>query len=282
MALGTWIRLLKTRFVSVLRSALIGRYAVGVLCDTDQGLFVVDPADAVVGLRLARQGSYETRLLQALSRLIPEGGRLAVLGSHVGALLVPLAKRCDEVVAFEANPRTFRLLGMNIELNDVSGSTIHNLAVGEKEGVIQFLANTANSGGAKRRPLHSNFIYTFDDPDVIEVPVVRFDDVVPDHKFDLIVMDIEGSEYFALQGMQDTLSRSKHLLVEYLPHHLDGVSDIDDAQFASLIEPHFDCFKLFDRCDPDCEASTNKGELLALLRKIRRAGSGGDLLCSNF
>ena len=52
-------------------------------------------------------------------------------------------------------------------------------------------------------------------------------------------MDIEGSEYFALQGMQEILSKCKLLVIEFLPHHLKNVSGVTVEQFLSGIEPHF-------------------------------------------
>ena len=53
------------------------------------------------------------------------------------------------------------------------------------------------------------------------------------------IMDIEGAEYFALQGMQDSLKKVKFLYVEYVPHHLENVSNVDKETFMKLILPHF-------------------------------------------
>ncbi|MGH7427267.1 MAG: hypothetical protein ACREJ4_02740, partial [Candidatus Methylomirabilaceae bacterium] len=52
-------------------------------------------------------------------------------------------------------------------------------------------------------------------------------------------MDIEGSEYFALQGMQKILAHARVLVVEFLPHHLKNVSGVTVEQFLSVIPPHF-------------------------------------------
>jgi hypothetical protein len=52
-------------------------------------------------------------------------------------------------------------------------------------------------------------------------------------------MDIEGSEYFALKGMQTILRDARTLFVEFLPHHLRNVSGVTPEQFLALITPHF-------------------------------------------
>ena len=60
-----------------------------------------------------------------------------------------------------------------------------------------------------------------------------------DEKFDLVFMDIEGSEYFALKGMQNTLRRTENLVVEFISHHLKNVANVSVSEFVSIIEPYF-------------------------------------------
>lgn len=58
--------------------------------------------------------------------------------------------------------------------------------------------------------------------------------------YDLILMDIEGSEYFALQGMPRLLSQARHLISEFRPHHFCDVAGVTAEDFIRLVEPHFD------------------------------------------
>ena len=109
----------------------------GVLTKTDQGIFISDPTDLVVGGVLRDWGEWGADTLQGLRGLIGPESRLLILGAHIGALLVPLAKCCREVVAYEANPKTFRLLIKNIELNRLENCQAFNLAAGEKGGEIR-------------------------------------------------------------------------------------------------------------------------------------------------
>jgi hypothetical protein len=58
--------------------------------------------------------------------------------------------------------------------------------------------------------------------------------------FDLIFVDIEGSEYFAFKGMQKIFKHSKVLITEFVPHHLKYVASVSIIDFWTTLEPHFD------------------------------------------
>ena len=53
-------------------------------------------------------------------------------------------------------------------------------------------------------------------------------------------MDIEGSEFFALKGMEKTLQRVRSLIIEFIPHHLENVAGVSVANFLAPITFHFD------------------------------------------
>jgi FkbM family methyltransferase len=162
-----------------------------------------------------------------------------VVGTHIGAIAVPLARDCRELVAIEANPNTFKLLEANVRLNALNNVTLHNVGASDKEETLSFLLNRDASGGSKRMPATQRFFYTYDQPEVINIPAVSLDDLLGERTFDLIFMDIEGSEYFALKGMRKILARSRALMVEFLPHHIADVANVGIDEFLSVIEPHF-------------------------------------------
>ncbi len=57
-----------------------------------------------------------------------------VVGTHVGALVVPLARKAKHLIGIEANPETYRLLCMNLMLNGLHNVKMQNFAAGEKQG----------------------------------------------------------------------------------------------------------------------------------------------------
>lgn len=222
-----------------MRRRLVGKHVKGLLYETDNGLLIAGINDVVIGLHLGFLGNFNPGALSLLLEGMGKDSSVLLIGTHVGSLLIPIAREVGRLVGFEANPETYTLLQANVRLNNVSHVEIHNLAVGDHTGEIEFYANKINAGGSKIRPGKDAYAYHYDDPNVIRVPVVALDEFLAGQSFDLIIMDIEGSEYFALKGMQALLAASRRLQVEYIYHHLQNVSQVSNRQFLDLIEPHF-------------------------------------------
>jgi FkbM family methyltransferase len=217
----------------------MGPYARAILVTTAQGNFAVPVEDLYVGRELRHAGKYSEGELNMLRSICNSNTRLLVVGAHIGALAIPLAKLCRIVAAIEANPRTFELLQFNVALNGLSNFRAINGAAGNRVEKIEFVMNTSNTGGSKRMPVVPKPHYFHDNPPVVKVEAAPLDDLLPNETFDVILMDIEGSEFFALQGMQRILASAEVLQVEFVPAHLQDVAGVSVADFVALISPHF-------------------------------------------
>ena len=206
--------------------------------NTKNGTFIVDAADLEVGGKLRNKGEYGIDEINRISQFIDNQSSVLIVGAHIGSLAIPVAKICSELVAIEANPNNFKLLQINIKLNDISNIIAHNIAASEREETIQFQLNTVNSGGSKRVPVNNHYMYTYDNPKVIDVEAHSLDNYLPNNNFDLVLIDIEGSEYFAMQGMSNILANTKTLIVEFLPHHITNVAGVELTDFLDNIPKH--------------------------------------------
>lgn len=144
------------------------------------------------------------------------------------------------------------------------------MAAGEREGTIEFVQNRSNSGGSKRMPQARRRMYFHDRPLVTRVRCARLDDVLAD-PYDVIMMDIEGSEYFALLGMPRLLSQARHLVSEFLPRHFRDVANVTANEFVELVAPHFD--RLFV---PHRNETVERAQFLALLGAMFDADQSDD------
>jgi len=241
-----WREFVKKRLKLFVRTLIIsftkrinGPNVYALIVKTENGLFVVDPEDIEIGWRLRRSGNYGIDEIERLKPHIKSCSRVLIVGAHIGTLAIPISKLCKDVVAIEANPNTYDHLTKNIALNAISNCHAINIAANNKEESIKFLLSRTNPGGSKRIPKIKKYMYYRDKPKEISVKAYRLDEYLDNTEFDVVVMDIEGSEYFALQGMQEILSKTKLLAVEFLPHHLRNVSGVTVAQFLSVIAPHF-------------------------------------------
>lgn len=235
LKLSLVIQLLKGSFTK----KILGSHVYALIVKSDSGLFAVDPEDYAVGRQLRTTGRYGLDEIERVKPHIAKNSRVLIVGAHVGTLAIPISKLCKNVVAIEANPVTYDLLTINIALNSASNCQAINVAASDKDENIEFLLSRANSGGSKRVPKIKEFMYYYDNPEKIRVKAVSLDSYLDEKDFDVVIMDIEGSEYFALRGMQEILSKCKLLVVEFLPHHLKNVSGITVEQFLSEITPHF-------------------------------------------
>ncbi|MGB0152279.1 MAG: FkbM family methyltransferase [Candidatus Poseidoniaceae archaeon] len=249
----------------------LGHDVTGLIVDAKNGRFAVDPADLEVGAKLRLHGAYGMDEVERIAGLIDETSSVLVVGSHIGSLVIPIAKMCRKVVAVEANPRNYRLLETNIKLNDATNVEPHHVAASAKEEMIRFQMNTVNSGGSKRVPVHNRYIYTYDNPEVIEVQAYALDAYLDDHAFDLVLIDIEGSEYFAMQGMTSILGQTKTLIVEFLPHHITNVAGVVLDDFLAQVPEHFTKLTV-----PTKNATYDRGEGMDVLRRMFAAGEGDD------
>lgn len=220
-------------------SRQLGDGVKSVIVDSKNGILAVDPRDLEVGYKLRNYGSYGLDEITRINQLITTKSNVLIVGAHIGSLLIPIAKNCNKVVGIEANPNNFNLLKTNVHLNKAENVSIHNIAASSKEETIKFQMNVVNSGGSKRLPKNNEYMYRYDNPEVIEVQAHSLDEYLNEHKFDLVLIDIEGSEYFAMQGMTEILANCNTLIVEFLPHHLKNVADITVEQFLSLIPKQF-------------------------------------------
>jgi len=239
-----------------------------IITNSQNGVFAVDPEDLEVGQKL-REGGFGIEEVERLKGFITAQSKVLIVGTHVGSLAIPLSKHCQEVTAIEANPHTFELLQMNLHLNGATNITPHNIFANDVPENVEFLLNTVNSGGSKRKPKKSSFLYDFDDPEILEMKSHRLDDYLPDHDYDLVLLDIEGSEYFAMKGMPDILSTCKTLVVEFLPHHLKNVADIDVDTFLSVIPGQFTKFAL-----PDQQQEHTISDVKSVLQNMFEANIG--------
>ena len=239
--------------------------------NTKNGTFVVDATDLEVSAKLRNKGEYGIDEINRISKFIDNQSSILIVGAHIGSLAIPIAKMCSEVVAIEANPNNFKLLQTNIEMNNTSNITAHNIAASERDEIIQFQLNTVNSGGSKRVPINNHYMYTYDNPEIIDVPAYSLDTYLTNNYFDLVLIDIEGSEYFAMQGMTNILSKTKTLIVEFLPHHIINVAGVRLTDFLENVPKHLTKLTI-----PSKNYTYSISEGFVVLQQMFDSGQGDD------
>lgn len=262
------------------RKKIFGPNAKGVIYDSKNGYMALPISDITIGKNLGFKGHWNFNEIQKLLQQTTQDDVIYFIGTHVGTLLVPIAKKVKTVVGFEANEDTFWFIKANLCLNKISNATIFNKAVGDGAKKVTFYKNTVNTGGSKIKPIKDSILYNYDNPKQVEVDMVALDPFIAEQSLTPpsgIIMDIEGAEYFALKGMQATLAKVRFLYVEFVPHHLQNVSNTSVEKFLKTITPHFSK-AIFLKDNTQYDISSSEKELVKHLKTLEKNNVADDIL----
>lgn len=262
------------------RKKIFGPNAKGIIYDSKNGYMALPISDITIGKNLGYKGHWNFSDIQKLLQQTTQDDVIYFIGTHVGTLLVPIAKKVKTVVGFEANEDTFWFIKANLCLNKISNATIFNKAVGDGAKKVTFYKNTVNTGGSKIKPIKDSILYNYDNPKQVEIDMVALDPFIAEQSLTPpsgIIMDIEGAEYFALKGMQATLAKVRFLYVEFVPHHLQNVSNTSVEKFLKTITPHFSK-AIFLKDNTQFDISSSEKELVKHLKTLEKNNVADDIL----
>lgn len=136
-------------------------------------------------------------------------------GAHEGETIAILQQlfRSPTIHAFEPNPEKFAHL--TSEYGTDGDVHLYNCALGDENGVAQFNVTRASYASSILEPTAA---YSALDSDntverTVQVDVRPLDCVITD-EVDVIKLDLQGYEYFALQGAAESLDRANVVISE--------------------------------------------------------------------
>ena len=175
-------------------------------------------AGARLELDLSREkaflvGSHEPRIRRLLEELARPGMTAWDVGAHIGFFALVLARRCERVVAVEANPENARRLRRNVELNDAAVEVVEAAAT-DSTGVVELLRGPLSGTHRLAGTVGPRWKHDADETRTT-VEATTFDELAV--RFgtpDLIKIDIEGAEVAALRGATDVLREHPTIVCE--------------------------------------------------------------------
>lgn len=206
------------------------------------------------------------------------------IGAHCGyytRLFANLVGPKGRVVALEPHPLTFQYLKQNVER--LPNVVLRNVAAGERSGTARIYDGFVDSGSAtlavsaaKREFERTMLTGELNKraraglPVVAhEVRVARVDELVRDcgvERVDVVKMDIEGAEVYALRGMAETLrSNSCVLVFEFAPSNLAGFGFKPADLFKTLTDLGYSKYGVITR---DGASVVEELDLWGLIEKL--------------
>jgi len=163
-------------------------------------------------------GIREPECTRLMKKWLTKDMTIMELGANIGYYALIEASIIGDkgkIYAVEPFPSNFELLQKNIALNPYQNIIEpYNIAIGNKSGTAKlYFSNEHNL---------CNMLAS-ETSDFVEVKTITLDDFVADKKTpDLIRMDIEGYEYYVLDGMKKILQKCKQckMFIELHPFQM--------------------------------------------------------------
>ena len=158
-------------------------------------------------------------------------------GANIGLSVLYFKKLYPhaKIIAFEANPETFKLLELNIRQNNLTDVQLVNAAVADSDGEMEFYVNddavswSLSDTGIKN---------TYAGPNAwksIKVPTVCLSSYITQH-IDYLKLDIEGMEEIVLREIEGKLDLVEEIRMEFHAHIANPVNDLDRT--LALLNKH--------------------------------------------
>jgi FkbM family methyltransferase len=174
-------------------------------------------------------GLYEPEMTQYFSEIAKKGGIVFDVGAWIGYYTILAARTAEKAVAIEVDSMNCQRIRRNVCLNGFSNVDIINSAIGDR-----------SSSGRLLRGEHSYLHKVIPDGRGETVTIEFLDNLIGKlgtNEVNLVIMDIEGYEYFAIKGLEASLSSGivKNLICEIHPAMLkeNGCSEADILDLLS-------------------------------------------------
>jgi FkbM family methyltransferase len=167
-----------------------------------------------IGASIIQSKVYEPHVTRQIERLLKRGDVFLDIGANMGYFSMLASKIVDvdgKVLAFEPNPTNVQLILRSLQEGRIKNVLVYPLAASNSRQVLRFTNVGTNAGVVTQhsRMQRCDFL----------AQSVALDDVLgAEQRVDLIMIDIEAHEPFALLGMQRLIARCRPTIItEYHP-----------------------------------------------------------------
>lgn len=154
---------------------------------------------------------FETELIR---KNLKSGDTFLDIGAGIGYYTISASKIVGgegRVISFEPDPNYFKLLQKNAKENGCNNITLFQKAVSNRNGETKLYLY--DKVGRNRIEEVNYFLADLEVLDCLKIESVRLDDFLGDGKINFIKMDIEGSEYLALEGMKSLIKKNPEVKI---------------------------------------------------------------------
>jgi FkbM family methyltransferase len=180
------------------------------------------------------------------------------VGANIGTITLTCAKaigKYGRLLSFEAHPKIFSYLKGNIQLNKLQNIDIHNIALSNENGFVNF--SDAVSDGQNKILKNSSGI---------KVPSKKLDDFnFFENKISLLKIDVEGFELNVFKGSEKTLGSTNCIYFECVERLYQNYGYSFNDLFDFLINHDYKIYKFIQKQIKEISKSSKLQESQNLL-----------------
>ncbi len=236
------------RDLNIKGSGRISFYLTKIFIGKPKGKLVVDTiydfklnVDPVTDKGLERSiyynGTYEKGTLYIIGKILQKGDVFVDVGANIGLMSIFASRKVGqqgEVIAFEPNPETKKILESNIALNKIENIKIEGFALSNetKKGRIYDRWDVNRGSASLIEPAKPTGFY-----DIEEIKFANYFD--NSQQIKLVKIDVEGYELNVLKGARQYILASKYppsLIVEFSSNRINTFGEDTFPLFFFLKE----------------------------------------------
>lgn len=163
------------------------------------------------------QGEFEPNMVKIFESLVKDEDIVLDVGANIGCTSLLFGQLGKRVFSFEPSPSTFSLLCANLANGEMHNVTPVNLGLGRENSTLQLTFSSDNRAGG----FVSNQIVASAGHQIEDISIVAGDKWLNEAKIDrvdFIKIDVEGFEKNVIEGLSETLTTSKPIVVLELNH----------------------------------------------------------------
>jgi FkbM family methyltransferase len=159
---------------------------------------------------------WEPHVLRVIDQCVTPQSVAMDIGAHLGLHTIYLAQRSHSVYAFELVPETYRLLKINVKMNQLKNVYMSNVGLSATSVSKHTIYLPSQEGFSNTGCARLDALVGIDKPVPTSVQLMSLDDWEERHpltRLDFIKIDVEGHEQEVLAGAKRVLSKFKPTIV---------------------------------------------------------------------
>ena len=209
---------------------------------------LISPHRGTVDNEIFLQGSYEPEFLKLIKNNLDKGDTFVDIGANIGQhslFASEVVEQKGKVISFEPIPLIYDQFNTSIAENNKRNKCeniyLYNYACGEKDYETVIYTSDINMGASSMVDKSRG--------KQVSIKVIKADEILKlENRVDLIKIDVEGYEYEALIGLEETIKKfHPKVIIEYSPCYYVNEKEVSKRLILEFfLERGYEIFDLED------------------------------------